>query len=172
MIHIDDEKIADIAAREALLDRAMGAGRRLKPSERIRAGRLPSQGLAFVARDNGKVVGSVRLWDVEAGGRKSLLLGPLAVDPDTQSRGVGAGLMQVALNRAALAGHGSVILVGDPEYYARFGFAADPASGLIMPGPFERRRMLGLELADSALQGAEGLVVPAGALVPAWRLAA
>jgi predicted N-acetyltransferase YhbS len=41
-----------------------------------------------------------------------------------------------------------------------------------MPGPFERRRMLGLELADGALQGAEGPVVPAGALVPAWRLAA
>jgi predicted N-acetyltransferase YhbS len=172
MIHIDDEKITDIAAREALLDRAMGAGRRLKPSERIREGRLPSQGLAFVARDNGRVIGSVRLWDVEAGGRRSLLLGPLAVDPGTQSRGVGSGLMQVALNRAELAGHGSVILVGDPEYYERFGFAADPARGLVMPGPFERRRMLGLELADRALSGAEGLVIGTGALAPAWQRAA
>jgi predicted N-acetyltransferase YhbS len=172
MIHIDDEKIADIAAREALLDRAMGTGRRLKPSERIREGRLPAQGLAFVARDNGRVVGSVRLWDVEAGGRRSLLLGPLAVEPGVQSRGVGSGLMQVALNRAGLAGHGSVILVGDPEYYERFGFAADPARGLIMPGPFERRRMLGLELAGGGLAGAEGLVVGTGALAPAWRRAA
>jgi predicted N-acetyltransferase YhbS len=150
----------------------MGAGRRLKPSERIREGRLPSQGLAFVARDNGRVIGSVRLWDVEAGGRRSLLLGPLAVDPGTQSRGVGSGLMQVALNRAELAGHGSVILVGDPEYYERFGFAADPARGLVMPGPFERRRMLGLELADRALSGAEGLVVGTGTLAPAWQRAA
>jgi len=172
MIHIDDEKIADMAAREALLDRAMGAGRRLKPSERIREGRLPAKGLAFVARDGGRVVGSVRLWDVAAGGRRSLLLGPLAVEPGIQSRGVGSGLMQVALNRAELAGHASVILVGDPEYYERFGFAADPAQGLIMPGPFERRRMLGLEFADGALSGAEGLVVGAGAMLPAWQRAA
>ena len=172
MIHIDDEKIADIAAREALLDRAMGAGRRLKASERIREGRLPSRGLAFVARDNGRVVGSVRLWDVEAGGRRSLLLGPLAVEPGAQSPWLGSGLMQVALNRAALAGHASVILVGDPEYYERFGFAADPARGLIMPGPFERRRMLGLELADGALSGAEGVVIGTGAMLPAWQLAA
>jgi predicted N-acetyltransferase YhbS len=172
MIHIDDEKIADIAAREALLDRAMGVDRRLKPSERIREGRLPSQGLAFVARDNGKVIGSVRLWDVEAGGRRSLLLGPLAVEPGLQSRGLGSGLMQVALNRAELAGHASVILVGDPEYYERFGFAADPARGLVMPGPFERRRMLGLELADGALEGAEGLVTGTGAMLPARQRAA
>jgi len=150
----------------------MGAGRRLKASERIREGRLPSRGLAFVARDNGRVVGSVRLWDVEAGGRRSLLLGPLAVEPGAQSRGLGSGLMQVALNRAALAGHASVILVGDPEYYERFGFAADPARGLIMPGPFERRRMLGLELADGALSGAEGVVIGTGAMLPAWQLAA
>lgn len=172
MIHIDDEKIADIAAREALLDRAMGAGRKAKPSERIREGRLPARGLAFVARDNGRVIGSVRLWDVEAGSRKSLLLGPLAVEPGVQSRGVGSGLMQVAINRAGLAGHGSVILVGDPEYYERFGFAADPARGLIMPGPFEPRRMLGLELADGALKGAEGLVIGTGALLPARQRAA
>jgi hypothetical protein len=41
-----------------------------------------------------------------------------------------------------------------------------------MPGPFERRRMLGLELADRALSGAEGLVVGTGALAPAWQRAA
>ena len=64
----------------------------------------------------------MRLWHVEAGGRPALLLGPLAIDPALQSRGVGGGLMQVALNRAALAGHKAVILVGDPEYYERFGF--------------------------------------------------
>jgi predicted N-acetyltransferase YhbS len=80
--------------------------------------------------------------------------------------------MQVALNRAELAGHGSVILVGDPEYYERFGFAADPARGLVMPGPFERRRMLGLELADGALRGAEGPIIGTGAAAPAWQLAA
>ena len=88
------------------------------------------------------------------------------VDRTLQGKGVGAGLMQVALARAADAGHGAVILVGDPEYYERFGFAADPAAGLVMPGPVERRRFLGLELARGALDGAEGAVVATGAWPP------
>lgn len=165
MILIDNETLNDIQAREALLDRAMGRARVLRPSERLREGRLPAHGLAFVARDNDRVVGSVRLWNVEAGGRPGLLLGPLAVDPGVQSKGIGSGLMQVALNRAALAGHKAVILVGDPEYYERFGFTADPASGLVMPGPVERRRFLGLELVPHSMGKAEGRVVATGAPV-------
>ena len=77
------EAVADIAAREALLDRAMGPGRKKKSSEKLRRGRRPSVGLAFVARDPaGAIVGTVRLWDVRLGenGPKALLLGPLAVD--------------------------------------------------------------------------------------------
>lgn len=62
---ITAETGADVAAREALLDRAMGPGRRRKSSEKLRRGRRPSEGLAFVARDGeGAVVGTVRLWDV------------------------------------------------------------------------------------------------------------
>lgn len=59
------EAAADVAAREVLLDRAMGPGRKRKSSERLRRGRKPSEGLAFVARDAfGAVIGTVRLWDV------------------------------------------------------------------------------------------------------------
>ena len=160
MIHIADEQPFDVAAREALLDRVMGRERVLKPSERLREGRLPAPGLALVARDGDRLVGSVRLWNVVAGGREALLLGPLAVERGLQGRGAGAGLMQVALSRASLAGHKAVILVGDPEYYQRFGFAASPVSGLVMPGPVERRRLLGLELAPAPLVRASG---PGGA---------
>src|SRR5690242_9421951 len=65
---ITAETDADIAAREALLDRAMGPGRKRKSSEKLRRGRRPSEGLAFVARDaTGTVVGTVRLWDVMLG---------------------------------------------------------------------------------------------------------
>ncbi|MBN9021113.1 MAG: N-acetyltransferase, partial [Rhizobiales bacterium] len=100
MIHIDLETPNDVLAREALLDRAMGVERVLKPSERLREGRLPAEGLALVAREGDGLVGSVRLWNVSAGGIPALLLGPLAADPAVQGRGVGSGLMQVALNRA------------------------------------------------------------------------
>ena len=162
MIRIETETANDIMAREALLDRAMGTERVLKPSERLRAGRLPADGLALVAHDGDRLVGSVRLWNVGAGGVPALLLGPLAIDPVLQGRGVGSGLMQVALNRAALAGHKAVILVGDPEYYERFGFTRSPTGGLVMPGPVDRRRFLGVELAAGGLRGAEGRVVATG----------
>ena len=80
--------------------------------------------------------------------------------------------MQVALNRAELAGHAGVILVGDPEYYARFGFTAAPTHGVAMPEPVERRRLLGYEFAAGRLAAADGVVVATGALVASVPLAA
>ncbi len=163
MISITEEAAGDAAAREALLDRAFGPRRRRKSSERIRSGRLPASGLSLIAREGGSVVGTVRLWHVAAGrGRRALLLGPLAVDEMHRSSGIGSALMNAALARAESLGHGAVVLVGDPAYYQRFGFSAEAAADLAMPGPFERHRLLGLELTPGALAGAEGVIRPAG----------
>jgi predicted N-acetyltransferase YhbS len=162
MIHFTDERAFDVSAREVLLDRAMGKARVLKPSERLRRGRLPASGLALVARENDRLVGTVRLWNVAAGNKPALLLGPLAVDPTAQGEGIGSGLMQFALARAADLGHGGVILVGDPEYYERFGFTAALTGGLIMPAPVDRRRFLALELAPEGLVDAGGIIVATG----------
>ena len=126
---IANETAADVAARDRLLDRAMGPRWRRKSSEKLRRGRRPSEGLAFVARDEeGRVAGTVRLWDVRLGdgGGNALLLGPLAVDPSVKSAGLGSALMRHAIAEAARLGHGAVLLVGDPAYYARFGFEHDP----------------------------------------------
>ncbi|MBD8905170.1 GNAT family N-acetyltransferase [Methylorubrum zatmanii] len=162
MVQIRDEIASDGAARERLLDTCFGPGRFLKTSQRLREGRLPA--LALSAEQDGTLVGTVRLWDVEtACGRPALLLGPLAVDPALQGQGLGAALMRAAIARAAELGHGAVLLVGDAPYYARFGFAPEKAAGLYMPGPFERERFLGLELKADALAGAEGVLHATGA---------
>ena len=166
MTTIDLERAGDGPAREALLDRAMGFERFLKPSQLLRDGRLPADGLSLVARDGGRLVGSVRLWNVLAGGRPALLLGPLAVATEHQGRRVGSRLMRRALNRAAAAGHGAVILVGDAPYYARFGFDAALTAGLAMPAPVDPARFLGLELKAGTLADACGPVVVDG--VPAF----
>lgn len=160
---IDDEAGCDVSAREALLDRAMGAGRRRKSSETLRRGRMPSPDLAFVARNKtGDLIGSVRLWDVAAGERSLLLLGPLAVAADVEGRGVGSALMRHAITRAKQLDHGAVVLVGDAPYYQRFGFSAERTGGLMMPGPVERHRLLGLELVAGHLDNASGLLVAKG----------
>jgi predicted N-acetyltransferase YhbS len=163
MIHIGEETPTETGARERLLDRAMGLQRTLKPSERLREGRLPASGLALVARDGEAIVGSVRLWHIHAGkDRPALLLGPLAVDPAYQGDGIGSALMTASVERAAALGHGAILLVGDAPYYARFGFSAELTRTLKMPAPVLRRRFLGLELQAGALAGANGKLIAAG----------
>ncbi len=156
------EKASDVTAREALLDVCFGANRHARTCQRLRDGRLPAEGLAFSAVREGRLVGTVRLWHVSAGGKPALVLGPLAVDPSCRKLGVGAELMRHALDVAKRRGHGAVILLGDAPYYARFGFSAEKTAELALPGPFERNRLLGLELRDDALDGAWGIIVPTG----------
>ncbi|MFM2279803.1 MAG: hypothetical protein RLZZ444_2034 [Pseudomonadota bacterium] len=167
---IDRETPADVVARERLLDTAMGAGRKKKSSEQIRRNRVPAEGLSLVARDSeGHVIGTVRLWHVQAGvtfqgnAVPALLLGPLAVDPAHEGKGIGSALMRAAILEAKKRDHGAILLVGDAPYYERFGFSVEKAATLMMPGPFARERFLALELKDKWLDGAAGVLVPTGA---------
>jgi predicted N-acetyltransferase YhbS len=91
------------------------------------------------------------------------MLGPLAVDDSCRNLGVGAALMDQALAAATALGHDAVILLGDAPYYARFGFSAAKTGELSLPGPFERDRLLGLELRPGALDAAWGMLAPTGA---------
>lgn len=174
-VAVTAEQPTDIAAREALLDRAMGPGRKRTSSEKLRRGRRPSEGLALVARGtDGCVIGTVRLWDVvfEDGCAKALLLGPLAVDPSLKNAGIGSALMQHAIAEARRLGHGAILLVGDAPYYARFGFSADKTDALAMPGPYEKHRLLALELEAGALDGAHGVIRAAGRRIKTDRIGA
>ena len=94
--------------------------------------------------------------------KPALLLGPVAVAPDCRNRGIGAAPGPSRAQRwRAGSGHRAVILVGDAPYYGRFGFSAEKTAALRMPGPFERQRLLGLELVPGALDGARGLLARA-----------
>jgi predicted N-acetyltransferase YhbS len=167
MVNIREEKAADVAAREALLDAAYGAARFAKTSERLREGRLPANCLSLVAVEDSRIIGTVRLWQISAGpGRDALLLGPLVVDQACRKRGIGSALMRRAIARARMLGHRAILLVGDASYYERFGFAAAPTANLWMPGRFERDRLLGLALLPGALNGARGLISATGEVRP------
>jgi len=154
-----------MAPREALLDQAFGATRRRKTSERLRAGRLPADGLAFAATDGKRVVGTARLWNIACdSGQPALLLGPVAVEASCRNRGIGAALVRHAIRVARRLGHGAVILVGDAPYYSRFGFTAEKTTSIRLPGPVERHRLLALELVPGALDDAQGMVIATGQL--------
>jgi predicted N-acetyltransferase YhbS len=160
------ERASDVVAREALLDACFGVNRHLRTCQRLRDGRAAAEGLALSVVRKGNLVGTVRLWHVSAGGIPALVLGPLAVDSSCRKLGVGAELMNHALATAKALGHGAVILLGDEPYYARFGFSVLKTNELSLPGPFERDRLLGLELREGALDGAWGMIIASGALLP------
>ena len=160
------ERASDVAAREALLDACFGDNRHTRTCQRLRDGRAPAEGLALSAVRQGRLVGTVRLWHVSAGGIPALMLGPLAVEASSRQLGVGAALMDHALAAAKARGHRAVILLGDAPYYARFGFSAAKTGELSLPGAFERDRLLGLELSEGALDGAWGMIAPTGAPLP------
>jgi predicted N-acetyltransferase YhbS len=173
MITIRHETAFDGARREALLDGAFGDCQFTKTAERLRQHRLPEDELSFAACADGRIIGTVRLWNITAGpGRPALLLGPLAVASDFRRCGIGGDLMRHALEQARRRGHQSVLLVGDAPYYGRFGFTAQTTGALSLPGPYARDRLLAHELVPGALAGARGLVRATGRREPKSGLAA
>jgi predicted N-acetyltransferase YhbS len=135
---------ADPAAIDALLDQAFGTDRRGRTAYRIRAGMDPVPALSVAALDGERLVGSLQSWPCALhapdGPAPLVLVGPVAVAADRQGDGIGSAMMRHAL--AAAAGGDPLVLIGDPEYYGRFGFSADATGGWAVPGPVERHRLL------------------------------
>nr|WP_243436874.1 N-acetyltransferase [Streptomyces sp. FH025] len=92
--------------------------------------------LSLVAVDGaGLVIGHALLTRLRVGDGEALALAPVAVAPEWQRRGVGELVVRAALSAAEKAGERLVVVLGDPEYYGRFGFA--PAGRHEVTGPFE-----------------------------------
>lgn len=132
---IQIEASVDAPAVEALVLAAFGPGRFAKTAERLRERARIAVG--FVAREDGKVIGSVRLWAISVGGAPALFLGPIAVSAASRRAGLGADLVQACVDHAGDAG---ILLVGDLPWFGRFGFRAAP--DVRLPGPVDPRRVL------------------------------
>lgn len=173
MITITTEPPGCAQRIEFLLDRAFGLDRKQKTAQRLRDGRLPAPGLAFVAFEDDVLVGTLTFWNVRIGGEvEALLLGPIAVETRLRGLGIASQLIRHGLRRARFLGHRAVILVGDEPYYQRFGFSRDLTWRMRLPGPVDRKRFLGLELCEGALGPARGMVEATGAMRDARFLSA
>lgn len=144
---IDLETPFDARRVEALVDAAFGPGRFSKTAERLREGSSPA--VVLVARRGCEVVGTVRLWPVRIGARPALFLGPIAVDERLRGEGVGAALVEAALQHARAGDRPTVLLVGDLPFFGRFGF--EVAREVELPGPVDRRRVLALSFVGAPL---------------------
>ena len=137
-----NERPQDAALAEDLIDRAFGPGRFTKISERVREFAEFAPELSYCAWRGERLVGVVRQWRVRAGETPIVFLGPLAVEAEERSSGVGGLLVEQACAAAKAAGECAIVLVGDEPYFARFGFSAALTRELLMPGPVDPGRVL------------------------------
>ncbi|KQU72712.1 GCN5 family acetyltransferase [Aminobacter sp. DSM 101952] len=84
--------------------------------------------LSLVAEDDGEIAGHVAFSPVTVNGADAgwYGLGPVSVWPDRQGRGIGQALIRKGLDDLRQQGAKGCVLIGDPAYYGRFGFVADP----------------------------------------------
>ena len=150
-------------AIEALLDAAFGTDRHQRTAYRLRTGSQPIADLSFAIIHNQEPIACIQCWSVQIDTTRLVLVGPVAVHPDRQNEGHGSRLMQSMLEAAGQIGDPPMVMIGDAEYYGRFGFSAADTSEWQMPGPWEPHRLLARNPAGHALPAA-GMLERADAL--------
>lgn len=118
--------------------------------------------LALVAEENGQLVGHIMLTRtyIDNGGNRFeiLLLAPVSVALEYRNRGVGSNLIKEGFRLAGEMGYTSVIVVGDPAYYHRFGFKASVEFGIKNINNIPNEYVMVCELVPGALKGVSGTV--------------
>lgn len=155
---IKPEPAALAGAVERLYDDVFGPARFHKASYQFRDGVAPVKELSWIALEGDRtgkerVVGAIKYWPILVGdsGHPALLLGPLAIASDRAGKGIGRALMFKTLELAAQLGHDLVLLVGDVDYYKRFGFVPATPFGFVMPGETRPERLQVAPLKDDVL---------------------
>jgi len=117
--------------------------------------------LSLVAELEGRIVGHVLFSRVEIETSSALVpavaLAPVAVLPDSQRRGIGATLIRAGLDALREADETIAIVLGDPDYYARYGFSAEAARSIA--SPFRPEHFMALALREGSLDDVRGRVV-------------
>ncbi len=131
--------------------------------DRLRAGDAYIPELALVAVHNGEIIGHVMLThsviNDDGERHETLLLAPLSVALEARRRGVGEALVNRALKRARELGFTSVVLVGDPSYYRRFGFVPASEFAIGNTDDIPADYVLACELTPGGLDDVSGAIV-------------
>jgi predicted N-acetyltransferase YhbS len=141
----------DLDRISALHARVFGPGRFARTAYRVREGQGLLSPFCRVAFEGDRLVAALRFTEIAIGGREgALLLGPLAVDPESAGKGYGRRLVAEGAADAKARGQRLVVLIGDLPYYGRFGFAPVAPGQIVFPGPVNPARILALELEPGA----------------------
>ncbi|MEI8113101.1 MAG: N-acetyltransferase [Bacteroidia bacterium] len=120
--------------------------------------------LSIVAEFNGQIVGHILFTPLQIKNGletfESLVLGPVSVLPEFQKMGIGGQLIRAGHQKAKELGFQSVILIGHPEYYPRFGYRKASVWGIKTHIPLPSDDVfMAVELIEGALSGVSGMVI-------------
>ncbi|MCU4767981.1 N-acetyltransferase [Bacillus toyonensis] len=157
----NDYRKTEEVVKEAFLNEEFSDKKEHELVKRIRECDAFIPELSIVAVDK-EIVGHIMLSKItiEQGGTTvdSLALAPVSIAPSHQKKRIGGKLITAALEKAKELGCGSVVVLGHPEYYPKFGF--ERASQWNIKAPFEvpDEVFMVMELRENTLQGVEGIV--------------
>lgn len=118
--------------------------------------------LSIVAEKDGMIIGHILFFPVQIKSKdkshKSISLAPMAVVPEYQNQGIGSKLVRYGLEKCREKGYQSVIVLGHPKYYPRFGFEKASKCGIIPPFEAPDEAFMAVELVQGGLQGISGVV--------------
>lgn len=157
------EKEADHDAVFEISRRAYGREDEGALVNAIRKTKSYEKGFSLVAIKEDAVLGHVLFskgFITHRGRRfKCLVLGPVAVNPEHQRRGIGTALINEGLERAREVGFGAVVVVGDPVYFGRFGFVPAITKKLRTSLKVPDENFMVKEISRNALRGIIGTVM-------------
>jgi len=122
--------------------------------------------VSLVAEDHGAIVGHILFSPVSLSGHSSLKimgLGPMAVAPEHQRKGIGTALVRGGLEQCRTLGIGAVVVLGHPSYYPRFGFSPSSRFGIGCEYDVPEEVFMVVELESGFLRGASGKITYHGA---------
>lgn len=163
-LDIRPETAAEIPAIYELHELAFGQDNESRLVNKLRDSEHFIPGLSVVAYAGEYLVGHILLTRLPLEGNdgqtyETLALAPMAVTPALHQMGIGGQLIRYALKTAADMGFESVIVLGHPEYYPRFGFTPASEFGIRTAYEVPDAAFMAIELAPGALAGKSGRVV-------------
>ena len=159
MVHIREERKEDFEGVRRVNEAAFGQAVEADLIDALRADGAVT--VSLVAEVKGQIVGHILFSPVTVQGANDLRavgLGPMAVLPSHQRRGIGSLLVKQGLENCRRAGIQAVVVLGHPDYYPRFGFRRASAWGLRCEFDAPDEAFLAIELTPNALSGRAGMV--------------
>ncbi len=141
MITVRDESPGDRKAVYQVVSSAFGQSVEAELVEALRED--GDSVVSLVAAEDGQIVGHVLLSRMDAP-FPALALAPVSVIPARQQSGIGSTLIKSAVNRVRSEGWVAIFVLGDPNYYERFGFDREAAAGF--SSPYAGRHFMALKL--------------------------